>query len=203
MLGSSKPPMRHPFFPSIVAVVALGFAVGGCGRTDAEYQQLLAENARLRAELAKALNPGADKDKIDPQSAAADLILTMDELWPQRFEDLPFRAEQRLSKKILRLTGMIENVSEGSLTIRGNGTGMRMQVNLAEAYAKKVQAGLTNLEPGTPATVQGRFIFDRMWLNDAVIVEKATGRTLSSEEVESLGIRSDPKATAGDGQAVK
>jgi hypothetical protein len=176
--------------PRAAAILALA-ALSGCGRSEAEYQKLLVENQQLKAELEKSSRLGGGKGagEAGARADAPDLDLAINELLAQRFDDTEFRARNRLADKIIRVTGSVESVLATSVILYGTskrfGTA-RLTINLNGPYAGRVKAGLVSLEKGAAVTVQGRFVYDRMWLNDAVFVDKATGRTLFSDELSAL-----------------
>jgi hypothetical protein len=173
----------------LAAILALA-ALSGCGRSEAEYQKVLVENQQLKAELEKSSRLGGGKgaSEAGARPDAPDLDLAINELLAQRFDDTDFRARNRLADKIIRVTGSVESVLATSVILYGNskrfGTA-RMTINLNGPYAVRVKAGLVSLEKGAAVTVQGKFVFDRLWLNDAVFVDKA-GRTLFSDELSAL-----------------
>ena len=172
------------------AACAVAVSLCACDRNAAELAALKADNEHLRAELAQLRSKahGAKEAETDP--AKADLILTINELWSQRFEDSEFRSKQRLSGKIIRVTGFVDNVTSGSVALYGTGKAsrsVRMSVNLNSGYAAKIQEGLAELGKGITITVQGKFAYDRMGLDDSAFVDKATGKSLSDKEMRVLG----------------
>lgn len=176
-------------FPRSCSAVALLFILGGCDRNASEVSTLRAENDRLRAELAQLRRkPGGAKES-ESQPGKPDMILGINELWTQRFEDNEFRAKQRLTDKIIRVTGLVDGVSGGTISLFGagkSGRSVRMGVRLDPAYADRIQGGLASLEKGSSVTVQGKFAFERMGLEESTFVDKATGKTLSPEEMLAL-----------------
>lgn len=172
-----------------VVALSLASAVTGCDRNAAELVSLKADNERLRAEIAN-LRRKASGAK-DPESAAGkpDQILSVSDLWTQRFEDHEFRARQRLSDKTLRITGILDGISGGNVLLYGVGKSRNVQVsvNLEKGYAARIEDGLDALEKGVTITVQGKLLYDRMELNDATIVDKATGAVLNTEQLQAYG----------------
>jgi hypothetical protein len=133
-----------------------------------------------------------------------DLDLSIAELWTQRFEDNQFRAKQRLDRKQIRVTGMIESVFERSVTIFGTGTrfgSVSILVQLDENYAGQIAEGLAALQKGATITVQGRFVYDKMWLQDAAIVERQTGKRLSSKDLVGMAGEGTSPSAAPDANA--
>jgi hypothetical protein len=189
--GLSNPPSLKPFRDMAIrcALAIALLALASCGRSEADYQKLLDENARLKAELAK-LTAAADQaqagDRDGNAAPGPNLDVNIDDLWAQRFDDNQFRSRERLADKVLRVTGQIDSTSENSLTLLGTTPkfgNFRMRVNLKDEYAQKMTTELASLEVGSTVTVQGTFIFDRNWLNDAVFVDKRTGQVLSSQRM--------------------
>ena len=171
-----------------VFFVAFAAFFTGCDPQSAEMAALKAENDRLRAELAN-LRGKPIGTISESTGGKPDLILEFNELWNQRFEDNEFRARQRLADKVLRVTGILDGISRENLLLYGLGRSknVRISVNLEKAYASKIQDGLAALERGVTLTVQGRFAYDRMELNDSMIVDKATGAPQGTEEIQSIG----------------
>lgn len=177
-----------------VVALSLASAVTGCDRNAAEHASLKADNERLRAEIAN-LRRKASGVK-DPESAAGkpDQTLGVGELWTQRFEDNEFRARQRLSDKMLRITGILDGISGGNVLLDGVGKtrAVQISVNLEKGYAARIQDGLEALEKGVTITVQGKLLYDRMELNDATFVDKETGAVLNTEQLQALGTNGLP-----------
>ena len=169
------------FFAASAAVLT------GCGPKEPDYQKVLQENERLRAELAKGGKETAPSGKkAGAIVAVPDLDVDINTLWTQRFDDNEFRSRQRLSGKTIRVTGAVDSVSDGSLSLLGNSKrfgSVRMTVNFTPVYAARSRKGLASLERGLPVTVQGSFIYERTCLSDAVIVDRKSGRELSSDEI--------------------
>ncbi len=126
-------------------------------------------------------------------SSQPDMVLEINDLWTQRFEDNEFRARQRLSGKILRVTGLLDTITGESMFLYGVGKtrDVRMTASLERVYSSKIQAGLATLEKGVTLTVQGKFVYDRVELSDALIVDKATGSVFSVDQIRAIG---DPGA---------
>ena len=181
------------------AVAAFIFTLPGCDRSAPQVAALKAENEKLKAELAQLKpKPNGTKEGAS-QPGKADLVLDINELWSQRFEDNEFRAKQRLSGKTIRVTGLVEGVNGHTISVFGAGKvsrSVRLSVSLESTHATKMQEGLASLETGAPVTVQGKFAFDRMGLDDSLFVDKATGRTLSADEVLALAQAGVSKAAA-------
>ena len=172
-----------------VAMFFVATLLSACGRSEKEYQKLVEENARLKAQLERLAVP-SDKDPATP-SDAPDLNLAMAELWDKRFEDInDFRARKLLSNKTMRISGKVESVTDESISIYGSskrfGT-LRMAVKLMPGYAGKVRNGLALLEKGATVFVQGKFVYERMGIDDAVFVNPETGKTLYSENLSAAG----------------
>ena len=171
------------------AAAVLVFTLPGCDRSAAQIAVLKAENERLKAELAQ-LRPKPNGSKEgENQPGKADLILDISELWSQRFEDNEFRAKQRLSGKTIRVTGLVDGVNGQTISMFGVGKvsrSVRMSANLESTHAAKIQEGLASLEKGATVTVQGKFAFDRMGLDDSTFADKETGRTLTPAEILTL-----------------
>jgi hypothetical protein len=172
-----------------VALLALG---GGCRRTEAEYQKLVEENAYLRSEVERLKRRGVEEKTEEKEGqllGTPDLAATLVDLWSQRFDDNEFRAKQRLSNKVIRLTGAVDGIDADSIVLAGVSKrfgGVRMTVHLSSGYALRIAQGLAALERGAAVTVQGRFNYERMILNEAIFVEQSTGRTLYSDDLLSL-----------------
>ncbi len=152
-------------------------------------QALRDENVRLRAALEETRTTSPSFNKEAVAVPVSDLDFTIAELWSQRFEDNQFRARQRLDQKQLRVTGLVESVSERSVTLFGTGTrfgSVSVFVQLEEAYIKQIAEGLGSLKKGASVTVQGQFLFDKMWLEGAFFVDRETGKRLASKEVTDL-----------------
>jgi hypothetical protein len=180
--------------PTARALLAVALLVGasGCRRTEAEYQKLVEENTYLRNEVERLKRRGAE-EKVEEKEGqlvgAPDLAATIVDLWSQRFDDNEFRARQRLSGKVIRLTGAVDAVSADAIGIAGESKrfgGVRMGVNLSAGYALRVAQGLAALERGALVTVQGKFNYERMILVDATFVDQVSGRTLYSDDLLSL-----------------
>ncbi len=193
-----QPIKRHAISLVVIASFAL---LPGCGRRESDFQKLLHENEQLKAELEKLRqsNPGAKAGKGET-AAPADLDVEINALWTQRFDDNEFRSRQRLADKALRVTGAVDSVTESSISLIGDSKrfgSVRMTVNFNPAYASKSRAGLTSLERGLEVTVQGKFVYERTSLTDAVFVDRKTGKVLSSAEISALARdrRIDPAAT--------
>ena len=158
-----------------------------CDQNSAQLRSLQEENARLRKALEEAR--GVVSTDHSPVRGKADLDLTLKELWSQRFEEIQFRAKQRLDQKQVRVTGQVDSVSERSVTLFTTGTSFGL-VTLAaqfdESYVNQVREGLASLQKGTPLTVQGRFLFDKMSIDGAVFVDRSTGRQLDSHDLTRL-----------------
>jgi hypothetical protein len=181
-----------PISYMLLALGVIGLAFTSCGRSEAEYQKILAENQRLKAELATLTPPASQTVAAGEAPSPApepDLDVTIDELWAQRFDDNEFRSRQRLAGKTIRVAGLVDSVSDDSILLLGTTErfgNVRMKVNLNSTYLGRTRAGIASLEGGLPVTVQGTFLYDRTWLTDAVVVDRNTGQTLSSSEILSL-----------------
>ena len=172
------------FSAACVAAVSLS----GCDQHAAEIAILKADNEHLRAELAQLRSKANGKDP-EADNGKPDLTLSINDLWTQRFSDSVFRSKQRLSGKLIRVTGYLDNVSADSVALYGIGKssrGVRMNVNLNGAYAAKIAEGLGELQKGTELTMQGKFAYERMVLDDSVFVNKETGKTLTDPEIRAL-----------------
>jgi hypothetical protein len=176
------------------AILSLATLLSACGHSEKEYQKLVEENARLKVQLEKFAVP-AGKDPAKP-SDGPDLNLTMAELWDKRFEDInDFRATKLLSNKTMRISGQVESVTDDSVSIYGSskrfGT-IRMTIKLMPGYAGRVRNGLALLEKGATVSVQGKFVYERMGIEDAVFVDPKTGRTLYTENLAIAGAEGTP-----------
>lgn len=189
---------RNRFFARCGAVLAIAAAVAGCDRNAAEMAQLKADNEHLRTELANLRRKMAGGGDAEPATGKPDLTLPINDLWTQRFEDNEFRARQRLSDKALRVTGLLDGVSGETVSLYGVGKArnVRMNVNLERSYAANIQNGLAALEKGVTITVQGKFIYDRMELSDATIVNQTTGAPLTTDQLQAFGQPAPPEAPA-------
>lgn len=167
-----------------LAIFFVATLFSACGRSEKEYQKLVEENARLKAQLEKLAGSG-DKASATP-SDAPELNLSMAELWNKRFEDIDFRARKLLSDKTIRMSGQVESVTDDSVSIYGSskrfGT-IRMTIQLMPGYAVRIRNGLALLEKGATVFVQGKFAFDRMGIDDAVFVNPETDKTLYSDNL--------------------
>ena len=91
---------------------------------------------------------------------------------------------------MIRITGLVDSISGNTVLLYGAGNSarsVRIGVNLSSAYAAKIQEGLAELEKGLTVTMQGKFAYDRMSLDESVFVDKATGKTLFDPEIRLLG----------------
>ena len=170
---------------TVLAIFFVATLLSACGRSEKEYQKLVEENARLKAHLEKLTGSG-DKDPATP-SDAPELNLSMAELWDKRFEEInDFRAQKLLANKTIRMRGQVESVTDDSISIYGSskrfGT-IRMTVKLVPGYALRVRNGLALLEKAATVTVQGKFEYERMGINDAVFVDPETGKALYSDKL--------------------
>ena len=185
--------MVNVFVPSqialrVFAALSVASVVTACDRNAAELASLKVDNERLRAELANLRRKGGGEKDSESATGKADQVLNVNELWSQRFEDSGFRARQKLSDKTLRVTGILDGVAQDSLSIYGVGVARNAQVtvNLDKNYAARIQAGLAALEKGVTITVQGKFMFDRMELKDATVVDKISGVPLTTKELQEF-----------------
>lgn len=175
--------------PSLLLSALLSCAFSACHRNSAELQALREENERLKKALLEARGETVTAEagaKSTAPAEEADLDLSISELWTQRFGDTHFRAKQRLDQKQVRVTGMVESVTDRTVTLFGTGTrvgSVSLLVQLDEPYLKDIGEGLLELEKGALVTVQGRFVFDKMWLQDAGFVDRKTGKRLLSKEL--------------------
>lgn len=180
--------------PRLIAFLCIFCALFSSCRPDADQIRALQdENARLKKALEEAR--GQVKTGLPSAPAQADLNLTLKELWSQRFEDNQFRAKQRLDQKQLRVTGLLESVSDHSVTLFATGTpfgSVSLLAQLEDNYIKQISDGLANLEKGAQVTLQGRFLFDKMTLDGAVFVDRGTGKPLDSRELTSIPSASVP-----------
>ena len=177
---------------SLLLILALA-GCSGCRRTETEYQKLVAENQYLKSEVERLNRRGAD-EKAPPQAGdtggtAPDLDITLVDLWSQRFDDNNFRAKQRLSNKIIRLTGNVDAVAADAVALAGDSKTfghVKIGISLTSGYAIRIKDGLAALERGTTVTVQGKFLYDRMNLTEALFVDQKTGRALYSDDLLAL-----------------
>ena len=170
----------------LLAVMVSGLIA--CERVPADYEQLRAENERLKREVERLTHPFERLDRGSPDLTEV-VELSLKELWSQRFEETKLRAKMNLDQKILRVTGNVETVRDRSLALYGNTTRfgrMKMEVQLEDGYAGQVQDGLAALHRGIPVTVQGKFVYESMWLTEATFVESASGKPLSSSDLAAL-----------------
>lgn len=183
---------KHDRHVRVLLAIALLATACGCRRTEAEYQKLVEENTFLRAEIERLKRRGAEEKAEEKQGTVLgepDLALTLLDLWSQRFDDNEFRARQRLSGKVIRLTGAVDAVSADSIQLAAESKrfgGVRMGVNISPGYALRIDKGLAALERGTIVTVQGRFNYERMILTEAMFVDQVGGRTLYSDDLLAL-----------------
>jgi hypothetical protein len=171
--------------PAVLAIVFVATLLSACGRSEKEYQKLVEENARLKAQIERLTGSGG-KDPAMP-SDTPELKLSMAELWQKRFEeDLDYRARKLLADKTIRMSGQVESVTDDSVSIYGSskrfGT-IRMTVQLVPGYAVRIRNGLALLEKGATVTVQGKFEYERMGIDDAVFVNPETGKALYSDNL--------------------
>lgn len=185
-------PFPHPALRTAIALTLLA-AGSGCRRTEAEYQKLVSENAHLRGEIERLKRRGVEdkaEEKDGPLVGKPDLAATIVDLWSQRFDEInEYRARQRLSGKLIRLTGGVDGVDAESISLAGESKrfgNVRISVHLAPGYSVRIRDGLAALERGTVVTVQGRFNYERMILTDAMFVEQVSGRTLFSDDLLAL-----------------
>jgi acylphosphatase len=183
----------------------LWLAASGCNRESAQLSALREDNERLKKALEEARSGTPASQETDSGSPAqADLDLSIAELWSQRFQEIQYRAKQRLDKKLIRVTGFVENVSDRSVTIFGTGTrfgSVSLVAQLEESYIRQIETGLVSLKKGATVTVQGRFLFDKMWLENAVFVDRGTGKRLVSEDLATAAdseSQAPPKTPAED-----
>ncbi len=186
-----------PIFPppraarALLAILLIT-TLPACRRTEAEYQKLVDENAYLRAEIERLNRRGAEEKAEEKDGAAPgtpDLVATIVDLWSQRFDDNEFRSRQRLSGKLIRVTGAVDAVAADSIGVAGVSKrfgNVRITVHLADNYALRIRDGLAALERGSAVTVQGKFNYERMILTDSVFVDQVGGRTLYSDDLLSL-----------------
>jgi len=110
----------------------------------------------------------------------------MSELWEKRFDDSDFRAKNLLADKTMRISGKVESVTDDAVSIysasKRFGT-IRMGIKLMPGYAVRVRTGLALLEKGATVTVQGKFVYDSMGIDDAVFVNPESGKTLYSDNL--------------------
>lgn len=177
-----------------VIALALAVAMSGCDRNAAQLTTLKEENKRLRTEIANLRRKVSGEKESEPTTGKPDMILGMNELWSQRFEGNEIRAKQVLADKLLRVTGVLDAVSDRSISIYGLGKArnVRVIVNFEKGYASRIQEGLAVLEQGATITVQGRFAYNRMELNDATIVDKYTGALVTAEQLQTVGLGGTP-----------
>ena len=179
----------------VFVALSVGSIVTGCDRNAAELASLKADNERLRAELANLRRKGGGEKDSESAAGKPEQILDVNELWSQRFEEGGFRARQKLSDKALRVTGILDGVSQDSLSIYGVGVARNsLTVSLDKNYAARIQTGLAALEKGVTITVQGKFLFDRYELKDAVVVDKVSGTPLTTKELQEFAPAAPPPA---------
>lgn len=172
-----------------LVILSIAATLPACDRNAAALASLKADNERLRAEIANLRRKGSGGADADSTSGKPDHILGINELWSQRFEDNEFRSRQRLTDKVVRVTGILDNLSAEGLSIYGVGKSRNAQLSviLEKNFAAKIPDGLAALEKGITITVQGKFKYDRMELHEAAIVDKATGMPMSSEQLQAFG----------------
>jgi hypothetical protein len=180
----------------LLVAASLTLLVGGCDRQSLQLSELREENQRLKKALEQARSTVSAPQEVEASLLSnVDLDLTIVELWSQRFEDNQFRAKQRLEQKQIRVTGLVESVSERSVTIYGSGTrfgSVSLVAQLDEAYIKQIAEGLASLRKGVSVTVQGRFLFDKMWLDSATFVDRVTGKRLASKDLAGVSAPEEP-----------
>jgi hypothetical protein len=158
--------------------------LSGCGHSEKEYQKLVEENARLKAQVERLMGSSSKESRTPADTP--DLILSMSELWEKRFDDSDFRAKNLLADKTMRISGKVESVTDDAVSIysasKRFGT-IRMGIKLMPGYAVRVRTGLALLEKGATVTVQGKFVYDSMGIDDAVFVNPESGKTLYSDNL--------------------
>ena len=84
---------------------------------------------------------------------------------------------------------MLDDISSENLGIYGveKSRNVRVTAHLEKGYAAQIREGLGSLEEGMTITVQGKFLYDRMELEDATIVDKATGAVLTGDQLKAFG----------------
>jgi hypothetical protein len=148
---------------------------------EAENELLKVDIESLRKKLGEANNPTAAKD--------ANLDLSLRELGTQRFDDNKFRAKQRLDRKEIRVTGKLDVIRDRSILLFDNTAGLNpltVQVQLDDDFLKQSAETMGALQPGMELTAQGRFLFDKMWLENAALVDRKTGKPLTIKDVANL-----------------
>jgi DNA-directed RNA polymerase subunit RPC12/RpoP len=146
-------------------------------------------------EASKKLSEIQAARKLTADGPALDLEVT--ELWARRFDDNRLRAQQELDKKVIRVRGSIDSVSEEivSIYVGKNRFGdVTMSVFLKDAYRSKIANALSALEKGTVVALQGRFNFEHGWLSDAVFVDPQSGRALLANDI--VAFANDPTQKA-------
>jgi hypothetical protein len=172
----------------IFVIPFLLWTLAGCNQSSARIRALEAENEQLKAELEGVRKKLGDSSTISA-SKDANLDVSLKELWTQRFEDNQFRAKQRLDQKQIRVTGTIDGVTGRSVTLVDSGLrfgSISLLVQLDDDFLKQNFDTLASLQKGTELTVQGRFLFDKMWLDSAMFVDRKTGKPLTSKDLTNL-----------------
>jgi len=193
---------RIGLLAGLASVVSLSLV--GCNRDSEKVRALQAENERLSKALAaiQAGSVGAGRENL-ASDGKADLNLSITQLWKQRFEDdNPFRARQRLDQKRIRVTGDVSNISERTVTLSGTGTrlgSVNLHAQLDDAFLKQFMNALASLQKGMSVTIQGRFVFDKMTLEDAIFVDPISGKPLTSSDFAELSKSERPKDTSSAG----
>ena len=187
---------------ALLLLVALA-ALPACRRSEAEYQRLVSENQHLKREIERLMHRDTDEKagvkSGEPGKEAPDLTLTIVDLWSQRFDDNGFRARQRLANKTIRITGSVQGVAAESFGLAGVSKrfgNVRLGVNLVSGYAVRIRDGIAALDQGTVVTVQGKFIYERMALSDALFVDGTTGQVLYSDDLLSLAAGAPKRASS-------
>lgn len=172
----------------LMGMMLAALMAGGCSRESAELRELRAENDRLKTALLDAQRTAAGlHDGSDTPVAHLDLSIA--ELWSERFEDNQFRSRHRLDQKQIRVTGLVDKVSERGVSIFADGTrfgSVTLLAQLDEEYVRQAEEGLAALRKGTEITVQGRFIYDKMGLQEAAIVSRKTGWRLTAKDLAEV-----------------
>jgi hypothetical protein len=172
----------------IFVVPFLLLTLSGCDRGAARIQALEAENELLKADI-ESLRKKLGEANTAVTAKDTNLDVSLKELWTQRFEDNQFRAKQRLDRKEIRVTGTVDGITGRSVTLIDTSArfgAITLLAQLDDDFLKQNFETLAALQKGIELTVQGRFLFDKMWLENAIFVDRKSGKPLTNKDLTSL-----------------
>lgn len=172
----------------VFVVPFLLLVLTGCDRSAARIQALEAENELLKADI-ESLRKKLGEVNTPVTAKETNLDVTLKDLWKQRFEDNQFRAKQRLDRKEIRVTGTIDSITGRSVTLIDTSArlgAISLLAQLDDDFLKQNFETLASLQKGLELTVQGRFLFDKMWLENAIFVDRKTGKPLTNKDLTNL-----------------